>query len=193
MNPSSSNLMSLLGGVALSVPQVEEELDRLRESEESLRQLLQTMVLQLDQMRSVAAEESRRAEQCWQLLLDVADRCFGRTDPALQPLGDHLAAGFQRLGYTLYGTCGERVTDWSAYEIVGKTSSLPGDGPIGAPVSIFAQREAAKNVSEISWVVVQVLKIGLRNTEGAMVRRAKVVIGPDPTLPQFSEGEFRWA
>ncbi len=174
-NPMSSS--QLLSGLELSTRQMEEELSHLRQSQETLTQLLHHMLEQMDQMRAVVAGELRRSAQAWDFLLEIADRCFAISDAAVEPILQHLSAGFHRLGYRVYGLCGEKITDWNDYEVVGTISSKErlGEGTNKSPTPSPLE----EGFMPSSWVVGQTLKIGLRRQEGMIIRRAKVVLAPE--------------
>jgi|GEM_PF-3237849 hypothetical protein len=177
-NPAPSH--PLLGELELSVHHAEEELGRLRQTEQMITELLQNMLLQIDQICAATAGESRRSAQYWELLLEVADRCFAVYDPAIEPVREQLCTGFRRLGYTFYGLRGEKVTDFNAYDIVGTTSHGRETGMGTSAGENLGHCPPGGTVPVSSWVVMQVLKIGLRGPDGATVRRAKVVVGPTP-------------
>lgn len=184
----SMGASELFSGVEVSVGQMQGEVVRLGESQRRLTESLESLLLQMDQLRAAVAGESRRAAQYWDLLLEIADRCFAATDGSLEWIRQHLCAGFARLGYRFYGVCGEKISHLEEYEVVGRAPASEQQGPGALPLP--EEGASPRSSSSPAWEVVQTLKIGLRNSQGAIVRRAKVLIGAAKTFdPQTRKGD----
>lgn len=160
MNHNADNLVRALNTLDNTGRDIVRSLDEIQQSHEKLRADLQAMLAHFGDVRLAVEQAAYNAQTVEEEFFRVLDQCFAMPEQDC-PAGvrDLLKSSMEHIGYMVYGFPGEAITDMAAVEIVA--------------------REEQRGIGE-QWFVTRCLRVGLRRSDGTIVRRPRVVVSRQP-------------
>jgi|GEM_PF-1591745 len=123
--------------------------------------VLESFMNEVTDMRLEIDRAASRSAQLWQALLNLADRSLSTAESCSDHTRRLFETTFSQLGLSIFGLPGGEIDDLRDYEVVGSQGS-----------SVFERI-----------LIVQTLRIGLRDADGNIIRSPRVVVSQedDPT------------
>lgn len=129
-------------------------LDDIRQSQDKMRTGLMSMLESFGDLRLTVENSAAESQAVWEEFLRVIDYCF--TMPECPPcVLDVLRSALEHLGYTAFGLPGEIVTDMGSIDIIA--------------------RQPEPTLQD-KLVIRQTVRVGLRRTDGNIIRYPKVTV-----------------